>query len=253
MSLLAARGLTKHFEGVTALQDIELSIHKGEIRGIIGPNGSGKTTFINLVSGALSPSHGSISFEGEDITNLKPHLIVKKGISRTFQIPKILPEMTCLENVMLGCHCKYHIDIFGTWLRIPFTFSKQEVEIKKKSHKMLEFVGLDYAADRMGNELSWVEEQLLQIGRALISEPRLLFLDEPTAGMGESESREVQKVIKGIQQRGITTVIVAHDMKLISKITGQVSCLSFGTMIADGECRAVLEDPKVHEVYLGTD
>lgn len=253
MSLLAARGLTKHFEGVTALEDIELSIHKGEIRGIIGPNGSGKTTFINLVSGALSPSHGSISFEGEDITNLKPHQIVKKGISRTFQIPKILPEMTCLENVMVGCHGKYHIDIFGTWLRIPFTSSKQEEEIKRKSLEMLEFVGLDYAADRMGSELSWVEEQLLQIGRALISEPRLLFLDEPTAGMGESESREVQKVIKGIQQREITTVIIAHDMKLISKITDQVSCLSFGTMIADGECRAVLEDPKVYEVYLGTD
>ena len=253
MSLLAVHSLTKHFEGVTALEDIELSIRKGEIRGIIGPNGSGKTTFINLVCGALSPTHGSISFEGRDITNLKPHLIVNKGISRTFQIPKILPEMTCLENIMLGCHCKYHFDILGTWLRIPFTSSKQEEEIKRKSLDMLEFVGLGYAADRMGNELSWVEEQMLQIGRALISEPYLLFLDEPTAGMGESESGEVQKVIKGIQQRGITTVIVAHDMKLISKITDRVSCLSFGTMIADGECRVVLEDPKVYEVYLGTD
>jgi branched-chain amino acid transport system ATP-binding protein len=253
MSLLTVHDLSKHFDGVTALDNIDLSIREGEIRGIIGPNGSGKTTFINLVCGALSPSHGSISFNGKNITNLKPHLIVIKGISRTFQIPKILPEMTCLENVMLGCHCKYHFDILGTWLRIPFTSSKQEKEIKRKSLEMLEFVGLGYAADRMGNELSWVEEQLLQIGRALISKPRLLFLDEPTAGMGESESGEVQKVIKGIQQKGITTVIVAHDMNLISKITDQLSCLSFGTLIADGECRAVLEDPKVYEVYLGTD
>jgi branched-chain amino acid transport system ATP-binding protein len=253
MSLLTVRGLSKHFAGVTALDNIELTIRKGEIRGIIGPNGSGKTTFINLVSGALPPSSGSISFEGEDITNLKPHLIVSKGISRTFQIPKILPELTCLENVMLGCHCKYPFDFLGTWFRIPFTSSKQEEEIKKKSYETLAFVGLDYAAARMGNELSWVEEQLLQIGRALISEPSLLFFDEPTAGMGESESGEIQKVIKGIQQKGITTVIVAHDMKLISKITDNISCLSYGTMIADGECRAVLEDPKVFEVYLGTE
>ncbi len=253
MTMLSVQSLSKKFEGVVALDHINIHIREGEIRGIIGPNGSGKTTFINVVSGVLPPTQGKIHFKGEEITDCKAHTVTRKGIARTFQIPKILPEMTCLENVMLGRHCKHGFDLVGTWLRLPFTRSRQEEEIREKSLEMLEFIGLTDAADRMGNELSWVEEQLLQIGRALISEPQMLLLDEPTAGMGETESQDVQATIKKVQKRGITTIVVAHDMNLISHIAERVTCLSFGTKIAEGECQQVLNDPKVFEVYLGTD
>ena len=250
-NLLLVEGLTKHFEGVQALNDFDLSVKAGEIRGIIGPNGSGKTTFINLVSGILPATRGKVVLEGEDITSLKAHVIIKKGIARTFQIPRILPEMTCIENVMLGQHCKKNFDLFGTWLRLPLRRSKQEDEIYQRSLEALEFIGLASVAGRMGHELSWVEEQLLQICRALVGDPKLLLLDEPTAGMGESESQAVQEAIRKIQNYGITTIVVAHDMKLISEISNHVTCLSFGTRIADGPPKVVLNDPKVLEVYLG--
>jgi len=253
MSILSVQGLSKRFEGVTALENLDLSVNEGEIRGIIGPNGSGKTTFVNLVSGALPPSKGKIYFAEEDITKHPAHMVTRIGVARTFQTPKILPEMTCLENVMLGRHCRQDFDLMGTWLRVPFTISRQEKAIEQKSMEMLEFMGLSQQADRMGDELSWVEEQLLQISRALVTEPRLLLLDEPTAGMGEAESRDVQKAIKKIQESGITTIVVAHDMKLISQIAEQLTCLSFGTKIAEGDCENVLGDPKVFEVYLGTE
>ena len=253
MSILSVERLSKQFDGIAALMDISLSVANGEIRGIIGPNGSGKTTFINLVSGLFPPSGGSIFFQEEDITECKPHVIIRKGIARTFQIPKILPEMTCLENVMVGNHCRSGFDLVGTWLRLPFTRSKQEEKIRDNAMEILEFMGLGGAADRRGSELSWVEEQLLQISRALISEPQLLLFDEPTAGMSEDESREVQEAIKRIQERGITTIVVAHDMKLISQIAEKVTCLSFGNKISEGPCETVLNDPKVHEVYLGTE
>jgi branched-chain amino acid transport system ATP-binding protein len=192
-------------------------------------------------------------FQGDDITTLKSHAIVQRGIARTFQIPRILPEMSCLENVMLGRHCRNSFDLLGTWLKVPFTRSKQEVEIRRKAMEILNAVGLEDAADRMAGELSWAEEQILQICRALVSEPKLLLLDEPTAGMGEVESQQVQDLIRKIQARGITTIVVAHDMKLIHRIAEKVTCLSFGNKIAEGPCRNVLDDPKVHEVYLGAE
>jgi branched-chain amino acid transport system ATP-binding protein len=253
MILLSVEKLSKHFEGVRALDDLDLSVEQGEIRGIIGPNGSGKTTFVNLVSGILPATRGRMLFQGDDITTLKSHVIVQRGIARTFQIPKILPEMSCLENVMLGRHCRNPFDLLGTWLRAPFARSEQEVEIRRKSMEVLAFIGLEAVTDRMGHELSWVEEQLLQICRALISDPRLLLLDEPTAGMGEAESKAVQEAIRRIQSRGVTTIVVAHDMNLISEISDRVTCLSFGTKIADGATRSVLNDPKVLEVYLGAE
>jgi branched-chain amino acid transport system ATP-binding protein len=253
MSILSVERLSKHFDGIAALMDVNLSVEQGEIRGIIGPNGSGKTTFINLVSGFLPPSGGRIYFQEEDITESKPHLAIYKGIARTFQIPKILPGMTCLENVMLGNHCRSDFDLVGTWLRLPFARSRQEENIRDKAMQVLESMGVIGAANRMGSDLSWAEEQILQICRALVSEPKLLLLDEPTAGMGEVESQQVQDLIKKIQARGITIIVVAHDMKLISRMAEKVTCLSFGNKIAEGLCRNVLDDPRVHEVYLGAE
>jgi len=253
MDTLTVQELSKHFEGVSALENIDLTIERGQIRGIIGPNGSGKTTFINVVTGLLPATKGRIYFNGEEITNQKPHVILKKGIARTFQIPKILPEMTCLENVMVGQHSKSGLDLIGTFLRPPFTRSRQENKICQKSLELLDFMGLKDSAKRMGRDLSWMEEQLVQISRALVSEPKLLMLDEPTAGMGESESGSVQVAVKKIREMGVTTIVVAHDMKLIMEITDLVTCLSFGNKIAEGLPEEVQKNQNVLEVYLGTE
>ena len=253
MSIMRIQNLTKRFDGVTAIENLDMAVTSGEIHGIIGPNGSGKTTLLNLISGILKPTEGQIHFEDRKISGSPIHQLTRLGIARTFQIPKVLPDLTCLENVMVGRHCRHGFDLFGTWLRMPFTHSRQEKEIEAKALEVMEDMGIASSARRLGGELSWMEEQLVQISRALISEPKLLLLDEPTAGMGEAESEKVQAAILHIADRGVTTIVVAHDMRLVKKLANQVTCMSFGTKIAEGPCESVLDDPKVKEVYLGSD
>jgi branched-chain amino acid transport system ATP-binding protein len=253
MNILSVEKLSKHFEGVVALDRVDLSVEKGQIRGIIGPNGSGKTTLINVATGLLPVTGGKIYFDGDEITSLKPHLVTKRGISRTFQIPKILSELTCLENVMLGRHCRHGFDPFGTYLRLPFTSSRQEEYIREKALELIETTDLRGAANRQAGDLSWVEEQMVQICRSLISEPKLLMLDEPTAGMGEVESRAIQSVIKNIRDMGVTVIVVAHDMNLIMGICDVVTCLSFGFKVAEGLPEEIRKDQRVLEVYLGAE
>jgi branched-chain amino acid transport system ATP-binding protein len=249
--ILTVQNLSKHFEGVIALDKVDLKVEKGEIRSIIGPNGSGKTTLINVITGLVPLTDGKMDFEGDDITGLKPYLITKKGIARTFQIPKILPEMTCLKNVALGQHCNYGFDLIGTLLRPPFSKSKQEDKIFEKSSKLLDFMGLKESSDRLASSLSWVEQQMLQLCRALSSEPKILLLDEPTAGMGEDESKSVQEAIKRIRTMGVTILVVAHDMRFIMEVSDRVTCLCFGKVITEGSALEVRNHPKVLEVYLG--
>jgi len=249
--ILTVQNLSKHFQGVIALDKINLNVEKGEIRSIIGPNGSGKTTLFNVITGLLPSTEGKMLFEGGDITGLKPHIITKKGIGRTFQIPKILPEMTCLKNVALGQHCKYGFDPIGTLFCFPFSKSKQEEKIYAKSSEILEFMGLKESSDRLANSLSWVEQQMLQLCRALSIEPKILLLDEPTAGMGDAESKSVQEAIKKIRKKDVTILVVAHDMKFVMEVSDRVTCLCFGKIIAEGSAQEVRNDPKVLEVYLG--
>jgi ABC-type branched-subunit amino acid transport system ATPase component len=250
---LATRGLSVYFGGLAALKDLDVTVLEGQIHGFIGPNGAGKTTFTNVVSGAVAPTSGSITFNGVEISRAEPHAIAAMGLSRTFQRAQVLPRMNCLQNVMVGRHPRIRTGYLRTMLRPPFVRSPEEDATRRRGLELLEMVGLSGYAERMATDLVWVECQLLQIARSLANEPKLLILDEPTAGMGPEESLVIGKLVRQVRDSGVTIVLISHDVKLVMDNADWVTVINFGEKICEETPGAVQCDAKVLEAYLGSE
>jgi branched-chain amino acid transport system ATP-binding protein len=250
--ILRTEALSKDFIGLRAIDTLDMAVKRGDIHGFIGPNGSGKSTFFNVVSGVLDATVGKIIFDSVDITILKPHIIARMGMCRTFQAGKLAPTLTVLENVMTGAHSRTKNRMLGTFLHPPFVQIRQEKEIREMAMKSLELIGLMGRADNFAGDLVWVERQMVQIARAMVAEPKLLLMDEPTGGMGEEESIKVDTIIQRIRDEfGTTIIVVAHDMRLVTGISDVITCINFGRKICEGTPEEVQNNPDVLEAYLG--
>jgi branched-chain amino acid transport system ATP-binding protein len=249
--LLSIKGICKSFGGLMALRNISFDVKHGYIKALIGPNGAGKTTLLNIVSGIHQPDEGEVFFAGKKITRLTPSKIAQKGMSRTFQHVELFGNMTVIENIMIGRYTKTKAGFISSGLRLPHVL-KEEKKILSKSEEILEYLSLGNRKDEVASDLPIGEQRILEIGRALATEPQLVLLDEPAAGLNMKETRDLGDIIRRIREElRITIVLVEHDMDLVMRISDSITVLSFGEVIAEGTPLEIQKNPEVIVAYLG--